>query len=367
MAGAASLAFLLASCGGGSTPAAAIFGNSTASADSGAAMRAAQQPLRAGKLAAATPIDNASLFTWAQWHYPQYFPATQGFQTGTYQIYSYRYYPSTGHYLATGTDGHAYVMGPATGYAILDVGAVSSFQCQVLPAGCPVTATPTSPTAALSGFYYDTLGLLLIAADGTFVGFNPNVQQTRSDLYTGTATVQGTSWSATGATYGSYTPGGQGAARGSADITGTFSTNTALTATFAVTGTNVTPVSSRVVMDYHPQSTNAASLFMAGGQYLTPSQGQNILIDAGTGAVSGNLYTGCAVAGTLGVPDGNRNIYKAALTLTGANCPIQGAANFLAMYYDNGVQDQELLLYGTSTGSVLDFVYLTFYRNGDGV
>jgi hypothetical protein len=323
-------------------------------------------PLRAAPrspLAAARAIDNTAVFTWAQWHYPQFFSG--GYDTGVWQGYTYRHYPSTGHYLGI-ANGEIFVRGPVTYNQILSVGSMASYECQVLPANCPV-ATPASPAVALSGFYFDPLayGLMVIAADGTFVGYNPRADGTRSDVFLGTVVAQPGSWSATNATFGSLTPGATGAARGTANITATFSAGSSLTATFSVTG--VTPVTTRLVMDYYTQSSSAASLWTVGGGYTTPSGGQSLTVDSSTGAMSGTLFTGCTFNGSISVPHPDRNIYKVLGTLTGTSCPSQGEAQYLAQYYDNGVENQALLLYGATTGADLNFVYLTFYRNGDGL
>ncbi|MES3003766.1 MAG: hypothetical protein V4787_23950 [Pseudomonadota bacterium] len=323
-------------------------------------------PLRApakSPLAAARALDNTAVFTYAQWHYPQLFSG--GYATGVWQGYSYRYYPSTGHYLGI-ANGQIALMGPGTNNAVVPVGAMASFECQVLPANCPV-ATPADPAVALSGFYFDPLayGVMMIAADGTFVGYNPKVDGTRSDVFRGTAQAQPGSWTASNVTFGSITPGATGAARGTANITATFSAGTSLTATFNVTG--VTPVATRLAMDFYPQSSSAASLQTVSGGYATPSGGQTLTIDPASGAMSGSLFTGCTFSGSISVPHPDRNVYKVQGTLTGSACPSQGPADYLAQYYDNGVENQALLLYGTTTGADLNFVYLTFFRNGDGV
>ena len=73
------------------------------------------------------------LFNWAERTYPNLF-APAGAVSATYAPYYYRYYSGTANYLATSSaDNHVWVLGPASGNALLDVGPVASF---LTPAGC---------------------------------------------------------------------------------------------------------------------------------------------------------------------------------------------------------------------------------------
>lgn len=70
------------------------------------------------------------LFNWAQSQYSQYFSPPVA-TSSTYQQYYYRYYASKGNYLAvSSSDNHVWVLGPLSGNAALDVGAVSTYQAQ---------------------------------------------------------------------------------------------------------------------------------------------------------------------------------------------------------------------------------------------
>jgi sugar lactone lactonase YvrE len=73
------------------------------------------------------------LFNWAEKQYAQYL-SPAGATSATLSDYYYRYYSGTNSYLATkSSDNHLYFMGPATGNAIADLGAVSTWVTQ---AGC---------------------------------------------------------------------------------------------------------------------------------------------------------------------------------------------------------------------------------------
>lgn len=73
------------------------------------------------------------MLAWAQMAYPQFFAGPQ--QDGNYEIYSYRYYPTTGNYIGvSGTS--VYVLGPVSGSQILHVGTFDDFACRIYPSDC---------------------------------------------------------------------------------------------------------------------------------------------------------------------------------------------------------------------------------------
>ena len=353
-AGLASALFFLVSCGGGADT--TVQQASAQRLAKPAAMSAAKTPL------AGNVVDNTAIFTWAQWHYSQLF--TGGYQSGNYQdgsglVFNYRYYPTTQNYLGIAS-GNVYVLGPATGGNIFLAGSLESFTCQVFPANCPNNAPPGSDGVSVAGLYYNEFGLMLMDPDGSFVGWNPNSLGTRADVFTGTASVAASSWSATNATFGTYLPGNSSATRASANITSTYVPADSMTVTFAVTG--ATPVSTRMTLLYHPQSRSSASLAMVGGLYSTPEASQSVFIDPNTGAMSGTIWADCAISGTVSVSNSARNIYKIQATFSGSACPASAPVQFLAMYDDVGIQEQALRLYGTTTSGDLQFVFVNIYR-----
>jgi hypothetical protein len=351
LAGLACALLLLVSCGGGdSTPQAAP------QAPALRAATAAQSPL------AANTLDAGAIFRFAESHYSQYFPG--GYVPGTFDGYQYRRYALTGNYLGV-KDGQVYVMFGDTGQ-ILHVGAMASFECQIFPANCPVTSPPASDAVALSGLYVGTFpgvspnALLLIAADGSFVGSNFNDAGTRSDVFAGTASAGAGTWSAAGAKYGVYPSTTAYSVLGSANFTGTFIN--ASTATASVSASGVTPVSTQLAGAYDPQSSAPASLWIAGGLYTTPDLGQAVTIDTSTGALLGTIKTGCSASGTLSVPSAQRNVYKAQVTLSGATCPYNESLNLLGYYYTATNGQQALVLIGTTAGAQFGYFDLTLYR-----
>lgn len=67
------------------------------------------------------------IFDWAERTYPQLF-APAGAASASYAPYYLRYYSGTATYLATSSaDNHVWVLGPATGYALFDVGPLTAF------------------------------------------------------------------------------------------------------------------------------------------------------------------------------------------------------------------------------------------------
>ena len=89
--------------------------------------QAREQPL-----AVRTP-DATALFDWAETAYPQYFPSHRFNQSAP--PYVFRYYPETGNYVGLSGSTVA-VLGPISGGAVLTVGQVSDFACQVYPSDC---------------------------------------------------------------------------------------------------------------------------------------------------------------------------------------------------------------------------------------
>lgn len=354
LAGLACALLLLVSCGGGEPAEQAALAQPAARAPA----RAAQAPL------AAHVLDATALFTWAQAHYSQYFAG--GYRPGTQDGYQYRHYPLTSTYLGV-KDGHVYVLGPVSGGQIMTVGSLASFECQVFPSNCPVTTPPASDAVALSGLYLGTFGgtsqnaVLLVAADGSFVGTNENDARTRTDIFTGTASAQPGAWSASDARYGVYTSNATYATLGSANLTGTFTT--AANASASVAANGVTPVSTQLALTYDATvSKTPASLWTAGGLYNTPILGQSVSIDPSSGALSGTLGTGCSASGTVSVPDATRNIYKAQLTLTGGSCAVEGVVELLGYYYTAFNGEQALVWVGSTPGAQLASIAVTLYR-----
>ena len=73
--------------------------------------------------AAAIASDSERLFNWAEIVYAQFFP--KGGTPGTYQQYTYRYYPATSNYLAT-ANGRV-VVHNGRDWNFLDVGAIDDY------------------------------------------------------------------------------------------------------------------------------------------------------------------------------------------------------------------------------------------------
>lgn len=105
-----------------------------------------RQPLAASS----TGMSGTVLMDWAERTYPLFFaPASQPTREG--RGYTYRYYPSTGNFLALqGSD--VFVYGPISGYTVAWVGRLADFECPVLNR-CSVPNAPTllSATAETTG------------------------------------------------------------------------------------------------------------------------------------------------------------------------------------------------------------------------
>ena len=140
-------AAVLAACGGGSSErtSGAMPGPQAALVSEGAVLGA--PPARATKVPlAASTLTATQLLDWAELSYPQYFAAAG--QPNQFQSpYTFRYYPDTQNYLgvstATPDDVAIYVYGPVSGGAILRIGALSAYECAVLPQNCGVPGAPT--------------------------------------------------------------------------------------------------------------------------------------------------------------------------------------------------------------------------------
>ena len=85
----------------------------------------AAAPNAAASLALPTPDQ---LMDWAQQNYPDLFPGTPS--TQQYERYTYRFYAGSANYIGI-ADGRAYVLGPVSSGALLDVGALADFAALV--------------------------------------------------------------------------------------------------------------------------------------------------------------------------------------------------------------------------------------------
>lgn len=92
------------------------------------ALRAAQLPQ------AATALTWPTMLAWAERTYPHFFSGTS--QNGTYQDFTYRYYPSTGNYIGLRNTDMVYVLGPLSDDDLLYVGTMGALSCQADPIGC---------------------------------------------------------------------------------------------------------------------------------------------------------------------------------------------------------------------------------------
>jgi hypothetical protein len=108
-----------------------------------------QEPLpgQADALPQAAPAEDAAFFSWAERAYPGFF--TGAATEGVAGIYSYRFYPASGNYLAL-ANGGVYVLGPISAGAIQFVAPRTAFACQITPADCPA-ALPAPVRIAVPG------------------------------------------------------------------------------------------------------------------------------------------------------------------------------------------------------------------------
>lgn len=167
---------LLAACGGGS--------QHGSSEPTPSRLQSAQQLAQAGTLPDdprrralnvprrdTAPLSAEALFDWAEQRYPALFPRPAG--TATWDRYTYRYYPTTGNYIAV-ADGAVYVLGPFTGQKITRVGTQEDFHCSVLPADCVPPAVSLAPAQLTS-----------IHRVGDWVGFTVRASATDLSAFSG--------------------------------------------------------------------------------------------------------------------------------------------------------------------------------------
>ncbi|HTQ98354.1 MAG TPA: FG-GAP-like repeat-containing protein [Candidatus Acidoferrum sp.] len=99
---------------------------------------------------AAPAISVDTLMDWAERLYAVFFPGHA--QTQSTSGYLYRYYPSTGNYVGVAGDGQSvYVLGPLSNNALLHVGQIADFACQVQPSGCRADPSPQKFVADIAG------------------------------------------------------------------------------------------------------------------------------------------------------------------------------------------------------------------------
>ena len=90
-------------------------------------------------------LDAGTFFNWAESAYPSLFPGSKASQTSG--PYVYRYYPETQLYLGV-ADGAVFGLGPLTGNALVQLGALQDFVCLALPGACVLPGAPTGLTAS---------------------------------------------------------------------------------------------------------------------------------------------------------------------------------------------------------------------------
>ena len=146
------LACLLQACGGARTDDGALFARAAAASVPVCASAALRSSLpEAAQLchvAGATKLglvsrrdialdaarfDRPSLLLWAEATYSNHFSGPR--VDGVYDIYAYRYYPSTGNYIGV-ADERVYVLGPISDDQIVYVGTMGEFRCRAFPEQC---------------------------------------------------------------------------------------------------------------------------------------------------------------------------------------------------------------------------------------
>jgi len=122
-------ALLLVACGGGT-----VVGDGSpllqfnASSPSSSVLASSAKPVQ---MATTPTVSAAELFDWAETNYPQFFPTHQSNQA--FDIYTFRYYPSTGNYVGLTNAGIVVGLGSYTGGEIVQFGALGNFACSVKP------------------------------------------------------------------------------------------------------------------------------------------------------------------------------------------------------------------------------------------
>lgn len=98
----------------------------------------------------------SDLLRWAETTFPQIFPGPPG-AVQFLEPFAYRFYPRTGNYIGY-ADGGIYVLGPASGNALLFVGQLSDFACTISPDSCKPAACPAGVYGGYAGTYSDNGG-----------------------------------------------------------------------------------------------------------------------------------------------------------------------------------------------------------------
>ena len=104
-------------------------------------------------------VTNNQVFTFAVANYPSLFSGTPTGGPITLQgkQYDYRYYPTSKNYLAV-SNGEVFLMGPATGGAISDIGPVATFDSSITSWQAKQPASMCSAANAPAGFNYSQTG-----------------------------------------------------------------------------------------------------------------------------------------------------------------------------------------------------------------
>ena len=161
------LSSLVTACGGGGhdgtirqAQTAAVAGPSASnSTGHNAAEAVATAGQRRLAFALRTP-DATALFDWVERAFSQFFPSHRS--NGQFDLYTFRYYPETGNYIAV-AGSFVVVLGPVTDGRVVHVGMLSDFACRVYPSDCSPAPGPGRANNGCFDFaLFDTAGTHLV-------------------------------------------------------------------------------------------------------------------------------------------------------------------------------------------------------------
>ena len=210
---------------------------------------------------AAAAVYNDRVFAFAEGKYSSYFPVTA--TTAQYQQYSYRYYPSTGNYLAIDTSGVISVLGPMSANAITPVGSVADFADAITDWEATIAAPPAinKPPVAISGANQTVPLNSLVTLDGS----GSNDPEGKSLIYQWSLTAPSgsiASLSDVNALQPTFTP----------DITGVYTAQLIVNDGLVSSAPSFTEITTQVkINNLNPAQASSSSLITLTGSNFTPS------------------------------------------------------------------------------------------------
>jgi hypothetical protein len=169
--------------------------------------------------------------------------------------------------------------------------------------------------------------LMVLDASGRFVlTLTESVEASAQNVIVGTMNLVGNQWTATGAQVTYRARGATTSVAGTVDLAGVVTPVGEfgnMTGQVTLTNATVPLLATQLSQDTTHAGYAGQGASLPHGAYFSTGR---ISIDSTTGRVRGTVADGCLVEGVIAVTDGNRNVYRLRVALSGSGCAAAGYA-----------------------------------------